>query len=80
MGDIVRKRGRTFVAVVAFLAGVWPGAVTTALADGGREAVERPPFEVVREAVRSALDLRFEQAGEALAAAKAEGEKPLKRN
>ena len=74
---MVRKRGRTFLTVVASLICLWPGASQTAPADGGREAVERPPFEVVREAVRNALDLRFEQAGEALAAAKAEGEETL---
>ena len=76
MGENVRKRGRTFLTVLAFLICVWPGA-NTVLADAGQESAAGLQYEVMKEAIRDALHLRFEQARETLRQAESEGEETL---
>lgn len=76
MGEIVRKRGRTFLTVVGFLICLWPG-VDAALADSGQGSTASPRFEVMREAIQDALHLRFEKAHETLRQAEPEGEEAL---
>ena len=76
MGENVRNRGRTFQTVLVFLFFVWPGA-NTVLADAGQESAAGLQYEVMKEAIQGALQLRFEQAHATLRQAEQEGEETL---
>ena len=73
----MRKRGRTFLTVLGFLICLWPAATNTAVADSGQEFTASLPFEVMREAIQEALNLRFQQAHETLRPAESDGEETL---
>ena len=76
MGENVRNRGRTFLTVLVLLIFVWPGA-NTVLADAGQESAAGLQYEVMKEAIQDALQLRFEQAHATLRQAEQEGKETL---
>ena len=73
----MRKRGRAFLTAVGFLVCLCMAAHCTALADTGQEPAAGPQFDVMRVAIQEALNLRFDEAHEALHAAEPEGEHSL---
>lgn len=73
----MRKRGRKFLAVVGFLICLCPVALNTAVADSGRESAASHRFAVMRDAIRDALNLRFDGAHEALDPVEPEVEQTL---
>ena len=76
-GENVRKRSRTHFAVAGFLICLCLAASSTALADSGQEPAASPQFDVMREAIREALNLRFDAAHAGLDAAEPEGGQTL---
>ena len=76
-GKIVRNRGRTFLMVVGFLLCLCPAASKAALADTGQETPAKTPLEVMREAVKQALNLRFDPAYQAIEQVQADDEESL---
>ena len=73
----MRERGRTFLTVVGFLIFLWPAAANTTVVDSGQKSLSKLPFEVMREAIQEALNLRFDQALETLGQPEADGDETL---
>ena len=76
-GDkIVKRRRRTFLAILALVMCLQPGAAATGLADS-HEAAPELPFDTMRDAVQEALHLRFAQAHDAVSGAEPDGRETL---
>ena len=72
----VKRRRRTFLAILALFLCLRPGAAELGLADS-HEAAPELPFGIMRDAVQEALHLRFVQAHDAVSRAEPDGRETL---